>query len=196
MSLSRQPDGGVPRLFSGHEFDGGPARSGRHEHIFLAVADSDADGFIDRVIVAAPWRCDRSVQPGRGDPALFDRVVSSLEVVRAGRLGVITLNAAADGGDEIGVTGPARTWQSYTRYCVTRPVREGDQWLDVLRRDIVAECRRRGLPQPDIEVLDPTGGADGRIAAHLLLHFAVAVAGPLLLGRDSHQGGGFFLAKI
>ena len=33
------------------------------------------------------------------------------------------------------------------------------------------------------------------LAAHLLLHFAVGVTGPLVLGRDSHQGGGLFLAK-
>jgi hypothetical protein len=107
MSLSRRSDDTVPRLFSGHEIDGAPAGSGHHEHIFIAAADFDGDGLIDRVVVAAPWRCDRSVRPGRGDPALFDRVVSSLEVVRAGRLGVITLNADADGAVELGLAGRA-----------------------------------------------------------------------------------------
>ena len=108
MALARRRDDTVPRLFSGHEIDVHPARSGRHEHIFLAGCDFDDDGLIDRVIVAAPWRCDRAVRPGRGDSALFDRVVSSLEVVRAGRLGVITLKADADDADELGLcrTGP------------------------------------------------------------------------------------------
>jgi hypothetical protein len=73
MSLSRRRDGSVPRLFSGHETDGAPIQSGRHEHIFLAAADLDRDGRIDRLIVGAPWRCDRAIQPGGSDPALFDR---------------------------------------------------------------------------------------------------------------------------
>ena len=48
--------------------------------------------------------------------------------------------------------------------------------------------------QPDVEVLDLVGGADESIAAYVLLHFAVGITGPLLLGRDSHQGGGLFIA--
>jgi len=195
MALARRGDDTVPRLFSGHEIDGAPARSGRHEHFFIAAADFDSDGLIDRVIVAAPWRCDRSVHPRRGDSALFDSVVSSLEVVRAGRLGVITLNAAVDGADDLELAGPAQAWQSHTCYRATCPARRGDDPLDVLRRDVSAECQRRGLPQPDVEVLNRVGGADGRIAAYLLLRFGVGVAGPLLLGRDSHWGGGLFLAK-
>jgi CRISPR-associated protein Csb2 len=67
--------------------------------------------------------------------------------------------------------------------------------VDVLRRDVVAECGRRGLPKPDVEVVDYASGTNGRIAALLHLNFTVGIAGPLLLGRDSHQGGGLFLAK-
>jgi CRISPR-associated protein Csb2 len=195
MALARRGDGSVPRLFSGHEIDGAPAHSGSHEHIFLAAADFDSHGYIDRVIVAAPWRCDRSVQPGRGDPALFDSVVSSLELVRAGRLGVITLSVDMDGTDDPRFAGPVKVWQTHTCYRATRPARQGDDPVDGLRRDVVIECWRRGLPTPDVEVLDYINEPDRRIAAHLLLHFAVRVAGPLVLGRDSHQGGGLFLAK-
>jgi CRISPR-associated protein Csb2 len=195
MALARRGDDTVPRLFSGHEIDGTPARSGGHEHVFLAAADLDSDGHIDRVIVAAPWLADRSVRPRRGDPAVFDRVVSSLKVVRAGRLGVITLNPNANGVDEFGLAGPAQAWRTHTCYRTTRPMRLGDDPLGVLRRDLAAECQRRGLPQPEAEVLDHVGAANGSIAANLLLHFAVGVVGPLLLGRDSHQGGGLFLAE-
>jgi CRISPR-associated protein Csb2 len=32
------------------------------------------------------------------------------------------------------------------------------------------------------------------LAAHVRLRFAVAVKGPIMLGRDSHIGGGLFIA--
>lgn len=195
MSLSRQPDGSVPRLFSGHEGDGRPAQSGRHEHVFLSAADLGGDGYIDTLIVSAPWICDHSVRPGRTDSALFDRVVTSLEVVRAGRLGLISLTMQPAGAEDSRLVGPARKWESHACYNPTRPVRRGNDPVDVLQRDAVAECGRRGLPRPDVELLDYASGSNGRVAAHLLLRFAVGVAGPLLLGRDSHQGGGLFLAK-
>lgn len=86
MALSRDGKGDVSELFSGHEADGGPLASGSHRHIFLAGADLDHDGRIEQLIVAAPWICDRFARPGRGERVAFDRVVSSLEVVRAGRL--------------------------------------------------------------------------------------------------------------
>ena len=86
MALSRDGKDTVPRLFSGHEPDGAPARSGGHEHVFLAADDAKGDGRIDRLIVAAPWVCDRSGHaPRRSDRALFDHVVSSLSEVRARR---------------------------------------------------------------------------------------------------------------
>jgi CRISPR-associated protein Csb2 len=37
-------------------------------------------------------------------------------------------------------------------------------------------------------------GPKGGVAGRLQLHFAVAVEGPILLGRDGHQGGGLFEA--
>jgi CRISPR-associated protein Csb2 len=196
MSLSRRDDGRVPRLFSGHEEDGAPAQSGRHEHVFLSAADLDEDGYIDTVIVAAPWRCDRSVHPSREDRALFQRVVTSLEVVRAGRLGVVSLEMDPCGGDDVRLVGPTKIWASHAWYSSTRPVRRGDDPVDVIRRDVTAECRRRGLPVPEVELLDRSSGTGRNAAARLRLTFATAVSGPLALGRDSHHGGGLLLAGI
>ena len=195
MALSRRPDGGVPRLFSGHETDGRPAHSGRHEHVFLAGADFDGDGYIDRLIVAAPWRCDRSVQPRRGDPALFDRVVLSLNVVRAGKLGVFSLERNAAASEIHTLIGPTRTWETHTCYRPTLPARRDGELGDGLRRDVAAECTRRGFPMPEVELLGYTTEPDGCAAARLRLHFGSGIMGPLLLGRDSHRGGGLFLVR-
>jgi CRISPR-associated protein Csb2 len=194
MSLSRRSDGSVPRLFSGHETDGAPARSGRHEHVFLSAADLNGDGYIDRLIVAAPWRCDRSAQPDRGDPALFDRTVSEIEIVRAGKLGIVSLAGDVAGVEDDRLVGPARVWESHACYAPTRPVRRGDNPAEVLRRDAAGECQRRGLPAPKVELLDHLSARDGHIHGRLRLSFAVGVLGPIILGRNSHIGGGLFLA--
>jgi CRISPR-associated protein Csb2 len=182
----------VPPLFSGHELDGSPARSGQHRHVFLAAADYDGDGRLDRLIVAAPWTCDRSVKPGAGDPTLFDRTVSALKVVRAGKLGIVILTLDAGGIKDLKLLGPARIWESHAFYSPTRPVRRGDDPIDVLRRDAVIECRRRCLPMPDVEILEYSNRPCDQ--GRLRLSFGTGVHGPLLLGKESHKGVGLFLA--
>ena len=93
MALSRDNNRHVPQLFSGHEREGASTRSGGHDHIFLAADDADGDGRIDRLIVAAPWACDRTTKGSNKDRVCFDRVSRELTNVRAGRLGVLTFSA-------------------------------------------------------------------------------------------------------
>jgi CRISPR-associated protein Csb2 len=78
MALARDHEGRISPLFSGHAADGGPARNGHHEHIFLAADDADGDELVDRLIVAAPWTCDRTMHSRRADREWFDRTVSRL----------------------------------------------------------------------------------------------------------------------
>jgi CRISPR-associated protein Csb2 len=194
MARSRDCKGQVVRLFSGHENDGGPAASGRHEHIFLAADDGDHDGCIDRLVVAAPWVCDRSMRPRRDMREAFEDVVSSLTMVRAGRPGVISLASPLSGCDDPLIC-PTHTWESSTPYRATRHAGRRKDPAAALVNDVVAECARRSLPQPQVKVIEfsalPNGGG---LAARLRLHFATAIQGPLLLGRDSHKGGGLFSA--
>lgn len=194
MALSRDDKGNVPRLFSGHEPDGAPTGSGAHEHIFIAADDADNDGRIERLIVAAPWLCDRSRRPPHTrDRALFDRVVSSLSEVRAGRLGVIALGLAREPEANDSILCPTRTWISRTPYCPTRHPSRGKDPIAAVARDVATECKRRGLPEPEVDVLEFSAGPNGgNPAARLRLCFAVAVHGPILLGRNSHMGGGLF----
>jgi CRISPR-associated protein Csb2 len=191
MALSRQQDGGVPLLFSGHEVGGAAASSGKHRHVFLAGADLDGDGAIERLIVAAPWMCDRSLKPSRADAALFERVVTAFAMLRAGRLGVLPLRVSPADRE---IAGPAREWESHTDYRPTRHAGRGKEPTAALLKDVVAECERRRLPRPEVDLLHLSTGPGGGIAARLRLRFAVAVSGPVLLGRDSHSGGGLFAA--
>jgi CRISPR-associated protein Csb2 len=197
MALARDMYYRPGRLFSGHEDNGAPARSGRHEHVFLAAEDSDGDGRIDRLVVAAPWACDRTMRSSREDSMRFERVVSQLERVRAGSLGVITLKRPTEPAERDLLIGPARVWENCTPYRPTRHVGRRKDPAPAIVNDMMVECERRGLPRPEVELLKfsakPNGG---HISAHGRLTFAVAVKGPLFLGRDSHEGGGVFSALM
>ena len=193
MALSRDDNGHVPRLFSGHEREGAPARSGRHDHVFLAADDADGDGCINRLIVSAPWACDRTTKGRREDRACFDRVSRKLIRVRAGKLGVLDLGIASILSDGDPLIGPARVWESRTAYRPTRHAGRGKDPKTAVVRDVITECERRGLPKPEVELLELNIGANGGgLAVRLLLCFAVAVGGPVMLGCDSHKGGGLF----
>ena len=193
MALSRDDNGHVPRLFSGHEREGAPARSGGHGHVFLAADDADGDGRIDRLIVAAPWACDRTTKGRREDRTCFDSVATTLAHVRAGRLGVLTLGPACAlaAGDPL--VGPARIWESRTPYSPTRHAGRGKDPDAAVVSDVIAECEHRGLPKPEVELLELNVGPNGGgLTARVRLRFTVSVAGPIMLGRDSHRGGGLF----
>lgn len=195
MALSRNGEGKVPRLFSGHEADGAPARSNKHEHVFLAVDDADNDGLIDRLIVAAPWACDRTVHAPHPKRALFERVVSELRHVRAGRLGVIVLDRPSALPHRDPLAGPAQVWESRTSYRPTRHASRGKDPATAIVQDAIMECERRGLPRPDVALLALDSGPNGgNVVVHLRLSFAIAIQGPLMLGHDSHMGGGLFTA--
>jgi CRISPR-associated protein Csb2 len=196
MALSRDGTGDVPRLFSGHEDNGGRAASGRHRHIFIAADEDDGDGLIDRLIVAAPWACDRSSKPDRAERRQFETVVSKLETLRTGGLGVIALGRPIGLSDHDALAGPAHLWESRTLYLATRHAGRRKDTAAILARDVSAECVRRGLPAPAaVDILECKGVTNGGgLKARALLRFATAVRGPLLLGRDSHRGGGLFAA--
>ena len=199
MSLARDDAGRVDRLFSGHEPDGRTDTAGHHAHVFLA-----ADGgrnrdheVIARLVVTAPWTADRRAKPRRGDRQSFEQVTGQLTDLRAGRHGRFSglVAEAVEDGDPL--LGPARSWISATAYVATRNLKNRDDPTAVIKVDVTAECSRRGLPTPvAIDVRDiEAGPRGGRPSATLGLRFANVVHGPILLGRDSHMGGGLFHAE-
>jgi CRISPR-associated protein Csb2 len=178
----------LPRLFSGHEPDGGPARSGRHEHVFYS-ADVQ-NGLIDRLLIAAPWRVDRQHQPGMRDRTLFREIVQQIGVVRAGRLGVIYLKPDLDCDlRRDPLLRHAALWTLVTPFCTTRHFKGVGEPVDHIRKDIQLACKRLSLPVPEVEI--PGGGHNGQTQ----LMFSCAVAGPIIIGRGSHFGSGLFRAK-
>ena len=198
MSLARDDSGGVGRLFSGHEPDGRSDSAGHHAHVFLAADGGGGDdGPMTRLIVAAPWAVDRRAGwPIGRQQRFFNEVVRRLTELRAGPLGRFDGLVAEPMSDGDSLLGPATHWTGATPYIATRNLKKRDDPAGFVKTDLLVECRRRGLPSPaDVEVLDVMSGPrGGRPAATLKLRFATAVRGPILLGRDSHAGGGLFRA--
>ncbi|MGH9477230.1 MAG: type I-G CRISPR-associated protein Csb2 [Terriglobales bacterium] len=194
MSLAGGECREVPRLFSGHEPGGAAAASGQHDHVFLALM---ALGAAQLLVVAAPWACDRSRAARDFEAELFECVCGGLREARAGALGVIRLGPAEFGCAPGRLMGPARVWVSQTPFRPTRHGRRREPPEETAAGDLAAECRRRGLPCPAVQILRAEAGPNGGgLVARARLEFAVAVRGPILLGRDSHAGGGLFLAEV
>ena len=194
MALDRDENGAVSRLFSGHEASGAPAGNGAHRHIFLA-ADANRDGSrLARLYVIRPDTADSKSRLSNDEKARFERVTGQLQTVRAGRHGVPRLRGPAAPGPEDRLFARSRVWTSLTDFSPTRHPRNGADVRAFLERNIHAEVLRRGYPEPKVELLSHHTGPRGGIRARFCLTFSIAVEGPLLLGRDSHMGGGLFAA--
>jgi CRISPR-associated protein Csb2 len=87
--------------------------------------------------------------------------------------------------------GCARLWVSRTPYIPTRHTKGGNI-ADAIVTDLIAECARRTLPRPEVEIVETIVGPRGGLAARARLQFKTAVHGPLLLGRASHFGAGVY----
>lgn len=194
MSQEKDLTDRVSTLFSGHESDPGPARSGHHRHVYLFADDVDGDGLVDRLGIIAPWRVDRSWTPNNDTRALFEKVAGSLELLRAGMSGVLTLRPA--GSPDIGdpIFAHAQNWISRTPYRATRHTKRIADTMTSIADDLLRECLRRGFPRPHIEITGIEHGPRGGIFSEARLRFHVAVVGPILLGSDAHRGGGMFSA--
>ena len=198
MSLAADDRGQTGRLFSGHEPDGQPARSGGHAHIFFAAdtigADPDSN---TRLIVAAPWAVDRTTKPRQGERTAFSYVTRKLRELWAGPSGRFAGLVAYPVEDEDPLLGPAQVWVGQTPYVATRNMKRAGDPGEHIKSDIANECRRRGLPKPlgvELHHVD-VGPRGGRPTAMVGLRFAVTQRGPIWLGRTSHMGGGLFHAK-
>jgi CRISPR-associated protein Csb2 len=188
--LKKRPDEGLPLFFCGHEPDGAPARA-KHEHLFFAVEPGPSA----RLLILAPHIVGhRPATAGEvGNLRTLDAALSGFVRLTAGSAGVLELAPLPEPQPGDPLLGPARTWESRVPFRPTRHASRGKDLAAAVVQDVLVECGRRGLPRPDADVLDLTAGPKGgNLAARIRLRFAVAVNGPLLLGRDSHTGGGLF----
>jgi CRISPR-associated protein Csb2 len=180
--------GALPAFFSGHAPDGTAARSGRHEHLAFVF-----DAPRKRLLIIAPHMLERR-EPSKGEHEnlrTLDDALDDFRELRAGRAGRLSLfSFQAEMQDPLFTR--ARTWRSLTPYRVTRHAKMSHA-AAALDADLLVECRRAGLPRPQIEVAETFARPGAGLCGRVTLRFRIAVAGPVLLGRDRHFGGGLFV---
>lgn len=182
------PDAPLPPFFSGHAEDGTPLRRIRSSHLSFAF---DPTG--QRLLVLAPHLTERRAPANDELEHLrtLDIALDGFQTLRAGRAGVLSLSPAVMQAGEDPLLSNARAWESATPYVVTRH-RDCRDAAGALKADIDAECRRLGLPAPKIELKNVQGVPGIGLTGNMALVFNLHIAGPLLLGRTRHFGGGLF----
>jgi CRISPR-associated protein Csb2 len=182
----------LPLFITGHEADGAPSRrGGAHRHIAFAY-----DPALRRLLILAPHVLERRpLWRGERDSwRLLEGAMCALTEMRAGAAGRLRLaRTSADLGSSA-LLAPARHWESATPYRVVRHRKLADA-AAALAADIAQECRRLRLPRADVEIVETRGIAGAGLAGWTRLRFATAVAGPILIGRDRHFGGGLFAGR-
>lgn len=175
----------LPPYFTGHREDGSPARSEDEPHLAFAF-----DPVTRRLFVVTPraLRSDASV----GFEAHLERALREFHELRAGSAGLLTLERVVLDGRDDPLLAPSRTWESVTLYQVNRHAKSASA-SEAIAADIVAACREQTLPSVRVDVTRVVGVAGAGLCGMARLTFAVAVNGPILLGRSRHLGGGLFL---
>ncbi|MYD70727.1 MAG: type I-U CRISPR-associated protein Cas5/Cas6 [Acidobacteria bacterium] len=180
----------LPTYVSGHDGEGHPATGGGHRHVAVAV-----DLLRRRLLYIAPSRLQRRGVHWREIEQAHRRLAGALEGMdrlRAGSAGLLTLAPATVEEVDDPLFAAARVWETVTAYNVTRHRRTADA-TEALTADIADELQRRYWPVPDtIEVLEAHRGPRGGLSGRVRISFRIAQAGPLLIGRTAHKGGGLF----
>lgn len=185
----------LPAYVSGHEADGGPVSSASHCH--LAVA---ADLARNRILYISPHKLQRNGvawQKVARDHRKADRALAGMDILRAGKAGRLVLSPTIVDERDDPLFAPARIWESVTPYDITRHRRHADN-EEALRLDVISELQRIGWPRiapTDVEISAIRCGQRGGLSGRLRLVFPTAQAGPLLIGRTMHRGGGLFIGR-
>jgi CRISPR-associated protein Csb2 len=180
----------LPLFFTGHEVNGAPARSGGHRHLAFVF-----DLPRRRLLIVAPNILERreAFKDERQYIRTLEDAVENLCELRAGSAGKLSLYSSSVDVQNDPLFAPSRVWMNLTPYRVTRHAKLR-RAATALEADLLAECRRAGLPRAQIEVSEAFGKSGLGLFGHARLTFRSAVAGPLLLGRDRHFGSGLFEA--
>jgi CRISPR-associated protein Csb2 len=174
-------------FFTGHEPNGEPIRTEHASHLAFQW-----DSPRQRLLVVAPHWLDRR-EPSRKERdaiVILERALESIFELRAGSAGRFEVRLTPVSTEDP-LRRAARSWSSLTPYAVTRHKKRSSA-AEALIEDTLEECRRRCIPTSSVTVLNSRGVRGEGLEGQLRLDFAVAVTGPVVLGRTRYLGGGLF----
>lgn len=181
MARTQERLGGMPLpgWLTGHLSNGEAVRDERGR--LRLVADLDRQ----RLLALVPLS-SMGERAGHRDEVVM--ALSTMRELKAGSCGRLLLRRVGLDDDDVLFTS-GRQWHTVNDYLVNRHDRGRDLHALVVS-DVRAECARRGLPIPHVDVLSTSAVKGTGVFAKLKLTFGVDVAGPILLGRSRMLGGG------
>jgi len=179
----------LPPYFSGHSERNAPADSVTEPHLTYVF-----DPARRRFLILQPEIIDASIRRNERHSRSLELALAQFDRLFAGRDGDLHLDAARVDLDSDLLFRRSRVWESLTPYSVNRHAKKTTAEALIVR-DALAECERRGIPRPDISVLNWTAIPGSGLQASLRLEFLHAVTGPIILGKTRHHGGGVFAAN-
>ena len=175
----------LPYYFSGHTGNSVPADSIRNPHLTYAF-----DPVSRRLLVIQPEAFGQEVGASCTYFQALSVALDGFSKLHAGPEGTLTLLRSQFTKTD-SLIAPARTWESLTPYCVNRHAKKTAA-EEVIIRDVLNECSRRGLPRPCITVLNWKAVRGMGLQATLRFEFLRYISGPVILGKTRHHGGGLF----
>ncbi len=175
-------------FFSGHAEDGAPIRRPRSSPLPFAFEPD-----LRRLLILAPHIVERRAPTSHELDHLrtLDAALEGFCELRAGQAGVLSLSPVGMSEVHGSLLRRSREWKTITSYVVTRHARGGVA-TEAIAEDVRAECRRVGLPEPQVESSNVRGISGIGLTGNVMLHFERPVTGPLVLGRTRYLGGGLF----
>jgi CRISPR-associated protein Csb2 len=175
--------------FHGHAANGEPSREDSSRHLAFSV---DAQG--SRLLIVPPHVLDGWTRPFPDDAKYIRTLEQALDgftTLRAGSAGVLSLQVSRlSPSDPLCHFG--QIFRSISDYAVCRHSK-GASAEEAVVTDVRRECERRHLPRPEAVRVASVRGVEGvGVLARVEIVFAVAVHGPILLGRTRFLGGGLF----
>ena len=213
-NYGRLYDGAMSENLSGKNPEGQPL-SGLHLHShYLALkSPSSQASLLDKLIVWCPtgFKADE-IQALSNIRELAGANFMAARDFRSCRLGFEGLGNIDEIAPWIVSASGAKTWQSLTPFCPSRPAEWRTPNMGEIKRSVKKECTYRGLPEPvkverfsgnrnwnSFRTHRQTGGSRGlrnaRAAYGLQIEFSEPVHGPVSLGALSHFGLGLFEPK-
>jgi hypothetical protein len=172
----------------GHAEGGAPIRRSHSSHLSFAFEPD-----LRRLLILAPHVVERrAATPQELDHLrTLDSALEGFCELRAGHAGILSLSAAAIRERAGSLLGISCVWKTITPYVVTRHAKGGTA-TEAVVADVLTECHRLRRPEPRVQVNTIRGAPGIGLTGNVTLLFRQRVAGPLLLGRTRHFGGGLF----